>query len=48
MVVDMQELKQGYNLCRIYKKAQIIKNFSETVFHKVDEVPPISTTHQME
>ena len=25
-----------YNVCRIYKKAQLIKNLSEIVFHKDD------------
>ena len=29
-----------YTICQIYKKAQIIKNFSETVFQNVYNVLP--------
>lgn len=36
------------NICRIYKKAQIIKNFSSTVFHKVYNVSSDATTLKIE
>ena len=37
-----------YNICRIHKKAQLIKILPETVFNKVDWVSPNSTTHKNE
>ena len=33
------------NVCRIKKKAQIIKNFWQTAFHKVYKVSSNPTTH---
>lgn len=36
-----------YNVCQIYKKAQMIVNLSETAFYKVSKVSPDSTTHML-
>lgn len=30
-------LKRGYNICRIYQKAKIIKNWSEPALHKCNK-----------
>lgn len=37
-----------YNICRIYKRTQIIKNLLYTAFHKVYKVYPDSITHKTE
>lgn len=36
-----------YNVCQIYKKAQMIMKVSETAFYKVSKVSPDSTTHKI-
>ena len=38
---------QSYNICRIYKKAQMIKDMSVTALCKVYRVSPDSTTHKL-
>ena len=40
--------KWGYNIHRIYLRARIIKNLSETALHAVFKVSPDSTTHIIE
>ena len=35
----LHPLKQGYTICWIYKKVQIVKNLSETALNKVYRVP---------
>ena len=40
--------KRGHKICRIYKKAQIIKNLAEKALNNIHEVPSNTTTLTIE